>query len=185
MQNNAAHLAEYLFENIPSCTITYSCNNCDHNYRRTSPTCNINVDAIIKYGLNNMQEAINDNIIVQKETRCNNCKTRINRTITYGSHLVIDTNIFSDCNYRQAQNIDTKHSYPLNDVSKLVVIDDNQYILSGVISYINGSGFNDGHYVAFTYTGINWYKYDDMASKQCVANENEEICPHVIIYVKL
>lgn len=35
-----------------------------------------------------------------------------------------------------------------------------------------------------TYTGSNWYKYDDMTSKRSVANEKEKICPHLIIYVK-
>lgn len=33
---NAVHLAEYLFQNIPSCTTAYSCHNCSHSYRRTS-----------------------------------------------------------------------------------------------------------------------------------------------------
>lgn len=99
----AAHLAEHLFENIPSCTTAYNCNNCGHSYRRTSPICNINVDVILKNGLNNMQEAINDNIIARKETTCNNCKQRINRTISYGSHIIIDTTIFTDYNYIHTQ----------------------------------------------------------------------------------
>ncbi|EFN73407.1 hypothetical protein EAG_00197, partial [Camponotus floridanus] len=47
---NAAHLAEYLFENIPSCITSYDCNTCAHNYRRSSPTCHINVDELLKNG---------------------------------------------------------------------------------------------------------------------------------------
>lgn len=73
----------------------------------------------------------------------------------------------------------------MDNVTKLVVVDNIYYSLSGVISYIKyGSGYSNGHYIAFTYTGTNWYKYDDMASKRSVANVKEEICPHVIIYVK-
>lgn len=181
---NAAHLTEHLFQNIPSCTTSYNCNNCSHSYSRASPICNINVDVILKNGLNNMQQAINDNIIARKETTCSNCKKRINRTISYGSHLIIGTSIFSDDNYMHAQNIEVKHNDPLDNITKFVVIDDNCYSLSGIISYIKyGSGFSNGHYVAFTYTGTNWYKYD-MTSKRSAVTANEEICPHVIIYVK-
>lgn len=48
---NAAHLVEYLFQNIPSCTTAYNCNNCGHSYSRASPICNINVDVILKNGI--------------------------------------------------------------------------------------------------------------------------------------
>lgn len=109
--NANAHLAEYLFQNIFSCTTTYNCNNCNHNYKKESPICNINVDIILKYGLSNMQQAINDNIIVRKKSICSNCKKGINRIISYGSHLIIDTSIFSDHNYMHTQNIDTENNY--------------------------------------------------------------------------
>lgn len=180
---NAAHLSEYLFKNIPSSTTTYNCNNCSHSYCRTSPICNINVDVILKNGLNYMQEAINDNIIARKESSCSNCKQRINRTFSYGSHLIIDTSIFSDDNYIHTQNIEIKHNYALNKITKLVNVANNNYSLSGIASYIKYSN-GIGHYVAFTYTGTTWYKYDDMTSKRTVAKPEEEICPHVIIYIK-
>lgn len=63
---NAAHLAECLFHNAPSCTTSYDCDNCIHNCKRTLPTCHINVDEIFKNGLNNMQQAIEDDVIAKK-----------------------------------------------------------------------------------------------------------------------
>lgn len=128
---NAAHLAEYLFQNIPSCTTAYNCDNCGHNYKRLSPICNINVNVIIENGLNNMQQAINDDTIARKETTCNNCKKRINRTILYASHLIIDSSILSDPNYTQAQNTE-KHNFILDNITKLVVFDNAEYILSSI-----------------------------------------------------
>lgn len=173
---NVAHLAEYLLQDIPSCITTYNCNNCDHSYRRISPICNINVDIILQYGLNNMQQAITNDIITRKESTCSNCKQGINRNISYGSHLIIDTSIFSDHDYMHAQNIN-KENYHLENITKRVVIDKNHYSLSGIVSYIKyGSSYSSGHYIAFTYTGSNWYKYDDMTSKRSVANTEEKIC---------
>lgn len=130
---NAAHLAEILFADIPSSTTTYNCDNCGHNYRRTSPTCNINVDVIIQYGLDNMQQAISDNIIARKEATCNNCKEHVSRSISYGPHLIIDTSVLTDHNYIRNQDIHIK--YTLDNISKFVTVDDNNYTLSGVVTY--------------------------------------------------
>jgi len=180
---NAAHLAEYLFENIPSCTTSHNCDTCAHNYKRTSPICHINVDELFNHGLHNMQQAIDD-VIAKKITTCNECKNKVNRTTSYGHHLIIDTSILSDPNYIKTQNI-SRHNYLLDDVAKTVKVNGNNYYLASIVSYIKyGSGFSNGHYVAYTYTGLNWYKYDDMTTKRCVANTTEEICPHVIFYIK-
>lgn len=152
---NAAHLAEYLIQNIPSCTTLYDCNICAHNYRRSSPTCHINVDELLKSGLNNMQQAINDNVIAKKITTCSVCKSVVNRTISYGSHLIIDTSILSDPNYIKTQNT-LRYTYLLDDVAKIVTVNCNNYCLAGIVSYIKyGSSLSNGHYIAYTYTGLN------------------------------
>jgi len=73
-----------------------------------------------------MQQAINDNVIVRKKSTCSNCKKGINRIISYGSHLIIDTSTFSDHNYMHTQNIDTENNYQtLENITKLVVLDEN------------------------------------------------------------
>lgn len=71
---NAAHLAEYLFQNMSSYTSTYDCPNCGYSCRTTSPMCNINVDEIFKNGLRNMQTAIDDDVIKKRMTTCNSCE---------------------------------------------------------------------------------------------------------------
>lgn len=181
---NVAHLAEYLFQDIPSCKTKYNCDNCGHCHERVLQTCNINVNVIFRNGLKDMQQAVND-IIFNNNGTCHTCKNNINRTVTYGSHLLIDTSILSDPTYMHEQNISINSKYRLEDVCKLLVVDDIQYVVAGLISYITyGRSCNDGHYVAFTYIGTHWYKYDDMAPKRTVASDNDIICPHLIIYIK-
>lgn len=46
--SNVAHLAEYLFQDVPSFMRSYNCLNCGHNYSNRSATYNINVDVILK-----------------------------------------------------------------------------------------------------------------------------------------
>lgn len=128
-----------------------------------------------------MQQALND--IIADKTTCYQCKKYVNRIILFGPHLIIDTSVFSHDTYINEQNINT-HKYVLNEVSKLIVIDNIHYSIAGVVSYVNYASCNSGHYLAYTYVGTHWYKYDDMASKRSIATGEEKICPHLIIYVK-
>ncbi|KAL0110661.1 hypothetical protein PUN28_013925 [Cardiocondyla obscurior] len=157
---NAAKLIENLFESIPSYTTDYRCCKCGYIYNRKSPTCNINVDEILKHGLNNMQQAIHDNVIISKKNKKK--QNAINAKI-----ILIQT------------------KYTLNDVSKTIKLENDNYSLAGLISYIKyGKKYSDGHYIAMAYTGMQWYKYNDMPGKRFTIHPTEEICPHLILYVK-
>ncbi|KYN49996.1 hypothetical protein ALC62_00023, partial [Cyphomyrmex costatus] len=161
-----------------------NCLNCGHNYKRASSICSINVNVILKNGLNSIQEALNDTVNMKNTIDCSVCKTPTSRVISYGPHLIFDTSVLSDVNYMKTLNI-SQCQYILDSVAKNIAIRDKNYSLAGIISYIrHGSGYNDGHYVAYTYTGLNWYKYDDMAYKRTIVTTKEEILPHVLIYVK-
>lgn len=103
---------------------------------------------------------------------------------SYGCHLIIDTSILSDPNYIKTQNTPLLYTYLLEDVAKTVTVNGNNYCLTGIIFYINYGSLNNGHYIAFTHTGLNWYKYDDLMTKRSTAYSTEEICPHVIFYIK-
>lgn len=180
---NAAHLIEYLFNIIPSYTTRYSCCKCGHSYERTSPTYNINVDEILQNGLSNIQQAIDDEIICRRKTTCHKCKSTVSRTMSYGPHIIIDTSIITDEGYIKEKRIQQK--YMLNDVSKTITIENNNYSLAGLVSYNRYSRkLNDEHYVAFTYTGLCWYKFNDLPAKRVTVSANEEIRPHVLLYVK-
>lgn len=177
---NAAQLAEYLFQDVPSYTTSYNCLNCGHNYAKTSAICNINVDIILRNGLGSIQEAIYTNM---KNTMvCSECKKHTNCVISYGPHLIFDTSIVTDDEYLNTINVEV--NYILDNVAKNIVVENENYSLAGIVSYIRGSGKNDGHYIAFTYTGLIWYKYDDMASKRITVTATEEIYPHVMVYIK-
>lgn len=75
--------------------------------------------------------------------------------------------------------------YILNNIAKTIIADGHKYYLVGIVSYIKyGSNYTNGHYIAYTYTGSDWYKYDDMTSKRSVATTNQKVQPHVMFYVK-
>lgn len=169
---------------MPSCTTAYECVECDHNYRKTSPTCNINVDEILRNGLQNIQKAIDDDIITKRVTICSSCKKIVNRNIMYGPHLIFDTSILTDINYIHSLGMQPSQ-YTLDNVAKTIIADGHKYYLVGIVSYIKYSGdYADGHYITCTYTGSEWHKYDDMASKRSVVTTNQEVCPHAIFYIK-
>ena len=181
---NVAHLADYLFESIPSYITEYNCDKCGYSHKRTSPTYNINTDEILKNGFNNMQQAIDDTTICAKKATCYKCKNTTTRTITCGPHIIIDTSITTDKNYMKDYAIQQR-KHTLNDVAKTITIENDNYSLAGLSSYINyGHEDSAGHYVAFTYTGLHWYKFDDMPAKRYTANVSEEIYPHLVLYVK-
>ncbi|KAL0104016.1 hypothetical protein PUN28_017000 [Cardiocondyla obscurior] len=158
---NAAHLIEKLFSNIPSYKREYHCKKCSHSLKKLSPTCNINVDEILKNGLNNMQKAIDDEII------------RTNKT-----------NIISYTDYLKNNRIkELKHT--LDNVAKNVEIEENRYLLAGIVSYEKLGSLNyQGHYTAYTYANLHWSHYNDMPAKRCSADKNQVIFPHVILYIK-
>ncbi|KAL0107450.1 hypothetical protein PUN28_015788 [Cardiocondyla obscurior] len=181
---NAAHLIEKLFSNIPSYKREYHCKKCSHSLKKLSPTCNINVDEILKNGLNNMQKAIDDEIIRTNKTKCYKCKETVNYTVTYGPHLIIDTSIISYTDYLKNNRIkELKHT--LDNVAKNVEIEENRYLLAGIVSYEKLGSLNyQGHYTAYTYANLHWSHYNDMPAKRCSADKNQVIFPHVILYIK-
>ncbi|KYN18587.1 hypothetical protein ALC57_09101 [Trachymyrmex cornetzi] len=163
---------EYLFQNMPSCTTAYECVECGHNYRKTSPTCNINIDEILRNGLQNIQKAIDNDIITK----------RVTIILWYGPHLIFDTNILTDISYIYSLGMQPPQ-YILDNVAKTIIADGHKYYLVGIVSYIKYSDdYADGHYIAYTYTGSEWYKYDDMASKRSCNNESRGMSPRNILY---
>jgi len=78
-----------------------------------------------------MQQAIDD-VIAKKITTCNECKSKVNRMISYGHHLIIETSILSDPNHIKSQNI-SRHNYLLNDVAKTVTVNGNNYYLADIV----------------------------------------------------
>jgi len=116
---------------MSSCTTSYNCDTCAHNYKRTSPICHINVDELFNYGLRNIQRAIDD-VIAKKITTCNECKSKVNCMTSYEHHLIIDISILSDPNYIKSQNM-SLHNYLLDDVAKTVTVNGKNYYLTGIV----------------------------------------------------
>jgi len=172
---NAAHLTEYLFKNEPSCVFTRSCS-CGDMHLRTTITCNVNVDILLQEGLTHMQRAIDD--IKNIQSKCHTCGALAETSVTYGKHVIIDTSIFTDNTYIRSNR---KHN--LHSIAKTIVLNNTNYILTGVVHYILYNN-NNGHYVALAYAGTHWYEYDDLKKKRITVNPNQDVTPHVILYVK-
>lgn len=175
---NVAHLANNLFENEPSCTITTTCT-CGVKESRRTITLNINIDILLQEGLQQMQCAINDARNVN--SICRKCGTAKEYCNIYGNHTIIDSSIFTDYRYNN-RRLDLKHT--LHSIANTITLGDINYILIGVVHYTQYYNSNNGHYIAFALTGTRWYKYEDLNKKREIANCLEEIRPHVILYVR-
>lgn len=172
-----------MFKDLPSCTTTISCNTCKDAKHRSMPTININVDIILKNGLGNMQNAIKDTCTMQHATFCATCQNPATSITTYGPHLVIDTSVFTDIEYIRSIDVE-EPTCSLNTIAKSIKMNNQHYNIAGIVSYHQyQSGTNNGHYTALTYTGSNWYNYDDIMTNRTSTNINDRFYPHVIIYV--
>ena len=172
------NVAEHLFIDEPSYEFVKSCT-CDAASSRSSVICNINVDVLFHQGLQNMQHAIDD---AQNITsKCQICDALAESYYKYGKHIIIDTSVFSDRRYYRNPN-NVKHD--LDSVAKTITMNDTNYVLAGVVHYIQYGNVNNGHYIAYAFSGKYWYKYDDLKKKREIVNCTQEINPHVILYVK-
>lgn len=150
---NVAHLAEYIFKNEPSCVFNKSC--CVNLYIRVKLTCNINVNIILQEGLQLLQRVIDD--LDKIRSKCRTCGA--DYQVSYGKYVIIDSSIFTDYRY-VIRCLDVKHN--LNSITKIITLNNINYILAGIIHYVQYGDNNNGHYIAFAYAGTYWYKYNDL-----------------------
>lgn len=182
--SNAAHLAEYLFQDSPSCTTTTTCSECSHISSLKNSILTVNVNFILKQGFQMLQNAINDVHLNKRKITCKKCKcTQYETEVIYGYQIIIDTSIITDRNYLKHSNMETTTCY-LDSIPKVVLINNQKYGLAGLVSHkpYNWDA-NDGHYTTFMFDGLNWQKYDDLETKRAYVSNHQEIKPHVLIYV--
>lgn len=116
---------------------------------------------------------------------CPKCNSILTENYECNSHIILDTSLLTDPNYKIEYRVPSN----LDNITKLITIDDRNYILCGIINYISYShnkstaSYRDGHYVAITYTGIHWYEYDDLAKTRNFISPEKIVTPHAIMYV--
>ena len=125
-----------------------------------------------------MQRAIDDAQNIP--SNCQKCGALACSNFEYGKHILIDTSVFTDHRYLN-RNVNNKH---LNSIAKTVTMNNINYVLAGIVHYIQYGNTNNGHYIAYALVGTHWYKYDDLKKKRETVNDAQEINPHVILYVK-
>jgi len=184
VNSNAAHLAEYLFQDYPSCMITITCSECSYVSCLKNPTLTINVNFILEHGFQMLQDAINDVHFEKRKITCKKCKcTQYKNDVVYGYQVIIDTSIFTDKNYLKHSNMEMAICY-LESIPKIVTISNQKYGLAGLVSYKPyNQEANNGHYIAFIHDGLNWQKYDDLETKKTYVSQHEDTRPHILMYV--
>lgn len=169
---NAAHLAQFLFEKIPSYTCRVSCS-CGYENQQEHTFLSVNIDIILCHGLHLIQEAIDDCTALERS--CFNCKNKIPCLNEYGSHLMIDTTAVSDPGYPNRGNIVI---HRLNSLQRIVKVGAKSYMIAGVVDY----SVEKKQYVTYALTGEYWYKCDGLKKKREPTNPGTTISPHLIIY---
>lgn len=153
---NVAHLAQYLLEKEPSHMSTVDCS-CGYKNRHNNTFISVNVDIILCQGLHLIQEAIEDCITVER--CCYNCKKHIQCVNEYGSHLLIDTTIFTDPGYPNKENIVVPK---LASIKKIIDVGGKTYMVAAVVDFSP----EKKHYATYGLTGEFWYKYDGLIKKR-------------------
>lgn len=141
---NVAHLAEFTFMTLPSVRRTKTCTVFKFSIERKFPTISINVDIILNKGFENIQEALNDTLTIKQ--KCVKCNTSSDINEDYGPHIIIDTSVLTDNNYFKNNKLKPT-IVKLDNISKTITINNNKYILRGVINYLAN------HYIVLLFTG--------------------------------
>lgn len=179
---NVSHLVDILFHELPTVTQLTTCNTCHTVQTRHFSTLYVNIGMLIEKGLGTVQEAIDDTQInTECTTKCKQCNNNIIRTYEYGPHILIDTSLLTDPNYKS--QIYTEST--LESIKKSINLDNRQYKLCGIInytSYASSKNSNQGHYVTYEFTGINWHEYDDFKKARCYISSQKTVTPHIIMY---
>jgi len=159
--------------------INKKCHHCNQHLRKI-PLISTNINILLQNGLLTLRNAILDTNY-DKASTCKKCHENVLEKFIFQSHLLIDCSVFTDGQYAASIGIEKK-SAALGSIFKKLNMNDNNYILAGVVSYHQyASDKNNGHYTAFVYD-TQWYLYDDMMTKRKTASDDEEIAPHLIIY---
>jgi len=183
---NVGHLIDIIFTDImPSITRDTFCRQCDYFINRNFATLHINIDILLTKGLGKIQEAINDTILNKIQRPCPKCTCLLTEKYECSSHIILDTSILTDPNYK----VEHREASNLDDIKKVITIDDRNYILCGIINYISYAHNKstvirkNGHYVTITYSGTYWYEYDDLEKTRNFISSTKIVTPHIIMYV--
>lgn len=168
---NVAHLAQYIFSDIPSYKTKIVCQ-CGYNVKNQNIIFGINIDVILCQGLVSMQKAIDDGHETQR--MCRKCKQLINDDIEYGPHLIIDTSVITDSRYT---NRNEQLYHTLGSIANFVTIKNKTYYIAGVAHW------SAGHYTAFSKSGMFWYEYNDIGPTRDSVNAKKAVQPHLILFM--
>lgn len=179
---NMDHLIEIIFTNLlPSIIRKNICHQCNYSSYRNFATLHINIDILLTEDLGKIQESINDTLFKEINKNCSQCNSILTQNYECSSHIFLDTSIITHLNYK----IEHRESSTLDVITKLINVDDRDYVLCGIINYMsyNHKSKRDGHYTAITFTGMHWYEYDNLKKTRSFVSPEKIVTPHTIMYI--
>ena len=120
---------------------------------RKIPVISININILLQNGLSALRNAILDTNY-DKASTCKKGHENVLEKFIFQSHLLIDCSVFKDGQYAASISIEKKNT-AFGSIPKKLNMNDNNYILAGVVSYHQyASDKNNGHYTAFVYGSL-------------------------------
>lgn len=141
---NVAHLAEYTYSSISSLTRINIYKTCNTAKKCKFNAVSINFDILLNKGLQNIQDVLNDTMTL-KQT-CIKCGNFYEIDEKYGPQVIIDTSVLIDNNYlKTIKKSNINNIYKLDKITKTIIINNNKYILRGVINYLKNMSHTIPH----------------------------------------
>ncbi|KAL0110676.1 hypothetical protein PUN28_013940 [Cardiocondyla obscurior] len=76
------------------------------------------------------------------------------------------------------------HTLPLKIFPQKITVNNDIYLLVGIVHYSSRSNVSVGHYTAYALYGNNWVLFDDLLANFTHVNEDSIINPTICLYVK-
>lgn len=170
-------IVEKLITDTPSIVIHKRCSTCTIMNRSVQivsmADSHANSDSNFETHLKNF---VTD-LVEKKDGICRKCKSAITITTTVGPYLIIDPEIFFQCNRTQ-----NPQGITINEIPQELNVKNDIYILGGLVKH------TPGHFTALCRNPNNrWYEFNDMCKKAVIiqnANNFAFNCS-TIFYVKL
>lgn len=142
--------------------------NCSPTIQNKFSVFDVNLQKLEQFGLNDLE-----NCLDFPRRKCNLCQMEIENH-SVGNILFLDVQPITV----PGEGIDIPPvEVSVNQISQMIHLNGNQYILKGIIEYVGGN-----HYVANCLRGNNrWYNIDDI--RQTIIHTSKLI-PHILLYVK-
>lgn len=183
---NISYLQEkFILRDVPSLEQTIRCADCLFENTQTLPVLYINPISIYKYGMEGLQEAVNETSKINSTNICFKCKsTNITENLSEGNHIMLSVEDVGN------SLLITRRGYP-NCRRQFTVEEIPDKLISGKYTYkfVSAIIHNNEHYIAFIkrVTG-KWEKHNDLQQRIMSVTARtllQKYNIHILFYVRI